>query len=227
MSPWKRWLNLGFLCPDKVEKFCNDFWERAQILKEIEDFAAREKVPILLPISASLLSLIVRLKEPSRVLEIGTGIGYSTAVIKLSGARFIKSVDSSKVRLQKAEEFFQKHGLREKVEFVQADAFELIRRELCEGRSYDFIFVDSVKSEYPFLVGKLHSLLSESGVLIFDNVLFRGFVSSEDVPRKYERTVKLLRLFLKSAKQVKGFENFLVPVGDGFLISLRKPPSFG
>jgi predicted O-methyltransferase YrrM len=218
---FKRWQNLGEILPDYVEKFLKSFDEKESILSEIETFAKENKVPILLPSAASFLRFLVSLLKPKKVLEIGTGIGYSTLNIYYAYPKArIVTVDSNKKRTPIAKEFFKKAGA--KVELLEKDAFDVIRDFLSQGKTFDFIFIDSAKAEYPFFNYKVQSLLSDGGIAIFDNVLFRGYVAGREFDKRYRRSVKLLRLFLSQVKKYPAFVTTILPVGDGLLLLKRK-----
>jgi predicted O-methyltransferase YrrM len=217
---FKRWKNLSEIVPEKVELLSNELFKREPVLLEIEEFAKREKVPILLPSSAQLLRLLVAFSKPGKVLEIGTGIGYSTLNIFFAYPQAqITTVELNPKRLKKAKEFFERAGAE--IRAVEAEALDFVREELFKGESYDFIFVDSAKGEYPFFNYKLQALLNKGGTLLFDNVLFRGLVVEEEVPKKYKRGVELLKVFLKGVKEYPGFKSYLIPVGDGLLVQTR------
>ncbi len=213
---YKRWENLSELLPPQVEEFVNSWWEREEILKEVEKRAKEEKVPILLPSAAQVLRLITRLVKPERVLEIGTGIGYSTLNIHLAYPKTrITTVDSNPKRLEVAKEFFKR--VKAPIEVVAADGLSFLRGALAEGQQYDLIFVDSAKGEYPFFNYKVQALLRR-GVIVFDNALFRGYVAGVEHHRRYRRGVKLLKHFLKTVKGYPNFKSYLLPVGDGLLV---------
>jgi predicted O-methyltransferase YrrM len=217
---FKRWQNLGELIPDYIEEFVGSFHEREEILIEMEEFAKKNKVPILLPSGALFLRFLVSLVKPKKVLEVGTGIGYSTLNIYYAYKEAeIVTVDSNKKRALIAKEFFKRAGA--KVELLEKDAFDVIRDFLFKGETFDLIFIDSVKAEYPFFNYKVQALLSNGGVALFDNVLFRGYVAGREFDKRYERTVKLLKLFLSQAKEYPGVKNHLFPVGDGLLVMLK------
>ncbi|TCK06231.1 O-methyltransferase [Phorcysia thermohydrogeniphila] len=217
---FKRWQNLGEILPDYLEKFVEDFGKKEEVLLEIEEFAKENKVPILLPSAASFLRFLVSLLRPKRVLEIGTGIGYSTLNIYYAYPEAeIITVDSNKKRALIAKEFFKKAGA--KVELLEKDAFDVIRDFLSQGKTFDLIFIDSVKAEYPFFNYKVQALLSDGGVAVFDNVLFRGYVAGREFDKRYRRTVELLKLFLSQVKEYPAVKNYLFPVGDGLLVVLK------
>lgn len=218
---FKRWQNLSEIVPAYVEEFVSDYNLRKPVLVELEEFAKENKVPILLPSAAAFLRFLVSMLEPKRVLEIGTGIGYSTLNIYYGYPEAeIFTVDSNRKRTAIAKEFFKKVGAP--IKLLEMDGFDAIREFLSRGETFDLIFIDSVKSEYPFFNYKVQSLLTDRGIAVFDNVLFRGYVVKEDIPSKYERSVSLLRKFLKEAKEYPGFETFLMPIGDGLLLLKRK-----
>lgn len=225
---FNRWKNLSEIVPVDVESFVNVYNSRDEVLEDIEKFAVEEKVPILLPSAAVLLELLIKLVKPEKILEIGTGIGYSTIVMaKAFPDAEILTVDSNLKRLKLAKEFFKKADLKN-VTVIHSDAFRLIEDLLAEGEEFDFVFIDSVKSEYPFFNFKIQALLSERGMAVFDNVLFRGYVCGKSYDEKrYSRTVNLLKLFLNQIKEYPNFSVTLLPLGDGFLILKRKSPERG
>ncbi|SNR67184.1 O-methyltransferase [Desulfurobacterium atlanticum] len=216
-----RWNNLSEIIPENVENFISIYNKREPLLIEIEEFAKKEKVPILLPSSANLLKLLCKLKQPRTILEIGTGIGYSTLSIlyALNGNCELISVDFNRDRIEIASSFIKKSGF--KATLIHNDAFNALRDFLAEGKTFDFIFIDSMKSEYPFFNYKIQALLKENGMAVFDNVLFRGYVCGVH-PERYKRAVFLLKKFLKDVKTYPNFENSIIPVGDGLLITERK-----
>ena len=214
---FKRWKNLSEIIPEPIELFVQRYSEREPILLEIEEFAKENKVPILLPSSAILLRFLVSALKPKKILEIGTGIGYSTLHMFFANKKSqITTVDVNRKRTEIARRFFEK--AKAYIEILEEDAFDAVRKFLAEDEKFDLIFVDVGKSEYVFFNYKVQALLTEKGMAIFDNVLFRGYVATDDVPQKYVRSINLLKKFLEDIKEYPNFESFLVPVGDGLLI---------
>ncbi len=212
-----RWNNLSEITPTEIEKFVDIYNKGNHLLIEMEKFAAENKVPILLPSSAKLLQLICRLKQPKTILELGTGIGYSTLnmLLAVNGKCNLTSVDFNADRIEIARSFIKKSDF--KTDFICNDIFETITELICNERKFDLIFADSMKSEYPFFNYKIQTLLNNNGIAIFDNVLFRGYIC-DNYPKKYKRSVKLLKKFLDDIKTYPSFDISLLPVGDGLLV---------
>jgi len=214
---FKRWKNLSEILPQEIEEFASSFFKKEELLREAEELAKREKVPILLPSAAQALRLLVSLKRPRRVLEIGTGIGYSTLNIHFAHPKAkITTVDSNRKRLKVARELFKRAGAE--IEVVEGDGLDYVRESLAQGREFELIFIDSAKGEYPFFNYKVQALLPKGGIAVFDNVLFRGYVAGREFDRRYERGVRLLKKFLQGVKDYPGFKSYLLPVGDGLLV---------
>ncbi len=216
---FKRWKNLSDILPEDIESFVNNYMEKPSILREMEAFASKNKVPILLPISASFLSLLCTMIKPKDILEIGTGIGYSTLSMYLSinGNCRITTIDSNANRVSIARQFFKKANAKN-INVIYADAFDIIEDMMLKSQTFDMVLVDSAKAEYPFLNYKVQTLLNQNGLALFDNVLFRGMVVKKDVEKRYRRGIRLLRHFLTSVKDYPNFRSFIIPIGDGILV---------
>ena len=217
---FRRWKNESEILPEKVEEFVSSFNEREKVLKELEELASEEKIPILLPSSAVFLRFIASLLKPNRILEVGTGAGYSTLVLHFACPRAeLLTVEINPKRAELASAFFERCGVS--VDLRVGDAFEVARELIAAGEEFDLVFVDAVKAEYPFWNFKVQALLSPGGVAVFDNVLFRGYTAGVPHDGRYERSVKLLRTFLEHVKEYPGFRATLIPLGDGLLILER------
>jgi len=218
---FKRWRNIGELLPECVERFLLEFPPKHRILLEMEKFASQNKVPILLPASAGFLRFLTFSLKPQKVLDIGCGIGYSTANILLGWkGSCVLAVDLNPDRLRQAREFLK--GFEGRVTLLHTDALSLLSELLHRQETFDLVLVDCTKAEYPFFNAKVQALLSPGGVAVFDNALFRGYVACENYPKKYRRTVELLKLFLRQVKEYPNHFVLLLPVGDGLLLTWRK-----
>ncbi len=185
----------------------------AVLRNDIQPFVERE--------TAKLIALLIRLTHAGKVLELGTGIGYSTiwlgcAVKEVgSGAKLI-TIDNHERTGREAKENIEKAGLSEVVDQRLGDA-EIIVPELVktESETFDIIFQDCGKYLYPLLYEDLYRLLKPGGLLITDDTLF---LVNSDVRKglgKYIDTYNK-QLFMDSR-----YYSTMMPVGHGFAVSLK------
>jgi len=193
---------------------------REGILKELEKEAIRKHIPIIEPEVVRLLEILLYIKQPHRILEIGTAIGYSTIVL----ARAVKNGEI--ITIEKDEEFadeaeknFKKAGVSN-VRLIIGDALKLLPYM---SEPFDFIFIDAAKGKYTRFLPYCVKLLKGNGILVADNVLFRGMVASDKLIKRRKITiVKRLRKFLKAICSSTDLETVVIPIGDGVSISIKR-----
>lgn len=192
------------------------------LLEKMEEFAALHHVPVLQSGGRKVLLKTVQQKQPRRVLEIGTAIGFSTLLIAMHSTPDVQittlEVDAS--RLETAKLFLEQTPFWTNISFCFGDAAAIL--DTLKG-PFDFIFIDAAKGQYPVYWEKSLPLLAEGGVIAADNVLFRGYVQSgEKPPRRYKTIVKRLKKYLDTAQNHPSFETVVYPDGDGLAISYHR-----
>lgn len=175
--------------------------------------AVLAKTPSVEPETGMFLEYITHATKPAKILEIGCGIGVSTRYMaKGAPGAYITAVDYNKGRLEHARNACA--GM-DRVSFVFADGRDFLRDG---NESYDLIFVDSVKREYPIMFYYAYKRLKPGGSLIFDDVFLYGEVFKQDceISGKYIKAVRVLRTFMNSIKHT--YRHVLLPVGGGVLM---------
>lgn len=197
--------------------------EREGLFKEMESQALQETIPVVTPPVGNFLAFMVSTSQASRILEIGTAIGYSTLWLAqgFAGRKgHITTIDLNVDRARRAIEYFKRAGIEEQVEVLFGDARKIV--PTLEGE-FDFAFVDAAKGEYLDYLDLVIPRIATGGILVVDNVFFRGWVvpGSEFAP-KYNRMVNHLREFLSNLTQNPDFQTSVLPLGDGVSVSIRK-----
>jgi predicted O-methyltransferase YrrM len=209
--------------PFEMERYLETLLgERDSLLKEMEDQALQETIPVVTPMVGNFLSLLVTMSRAKSILEIGTAIGYSTIWLaraaEMSGGH-VTTIDMNKDRLARAVQYFERAGLSKHITALEGDA-----RKILPGlaATYDFVFIDAAKGEYLDYLNLINSLIIPGGVLVVDNVLFRGWVVPEsNFAPKYDRMVGGLRQFLQKLSQNPDFATTVLPFGDGVSVSRK------
>lgn len=203
------------------EKYLDSFGKKKDsLLKNMEEFAEENNVPILSNPSAILLEQLIVMNKPQRVLEIGTAIGYSTIRIarKLGRNAIIHTIEKSADNVAIAKENFKKSGLENKIKLFEGDALRIMPQM---QKKYDFIFLDADKEDYKRLFDYSMVLLKKGGVIFVDNLLWHGYVAANKIPPKYKKSTTLIREFNRIFMTQPSLNSTIIPVGDGIGIGVK------
>jgi len=211
-----------------VSKELNQYIEKIiptrseQVLK-MEQYAEEHNVPIMDLTGMETLLSYVRLKKPKRVLEVGTAIGYSAIRMALAceNAEII-SIERDEERYNIAKDNVRSFHLESRINLLFGDANEL-QSQVEQYAPYDFIFIDAAKGQYQNFFDHYSSMLSPDGIIVTDNVLFRGYVADESglESRRLRSLVKKIRSFNEYMMQHPDYQSSILPVGDGMMVSIR------
>ena len=123
--------------------------ENSEILETIEAEALRDQVPIIRKEMQSFLKVLLAVKKPMRILEIGTAVGFSALLMSESVSKDCKitTIEKYEKRIPIACQNFKRAGKDAQIELLEGDALEILKQ--LDG-SYDFIFMDAAKGQYVF-----------------------------------------------------------------------------
>jgi predicted O-methyltransferase YrrM len=193
------------------------------LLDEIEQEALDTYVPIVRKEMQSFLKVLLAMKRPMRILEVGTAVGFSTLLFceyAPEGAH-VTTIEKYEKRIPIAKENFRRARREGQITFLEGDAAEILAG-LTE--TYDFIFMDAAKGQYIHFLPDVMRLLEVGGVLVSDNVLQDGdIIESHYAVERRNRTIyKRMREYLYELKHEKRLTTSIVPIGDGVTVSVRK-----
>lgn len=190
--------------------------------KELRDYASEHRVPILRRDAAAFLRTLVSLKKPSRILEVGTAIGYSAILMsKSSPESHIDTVEIDADSVVLARQNIKKAGAENQIRVIAGDGNEVLA---ALTKPYDMIFMDAAKGQYIHLYDDAMRLLNKDGLLVCDNCIFYGKVldKPEEAPHKHRTIVANLRAFLEKMMNDSALDASLLDVGDGMAIACKK-----
>ena len=193
------------------------------IEEKLRKEAEAEKIPIIRRDTEPLLRVLLNMKRPENVLEIGTATGYSSIFMALTGyAGHIDTVEIGETDYRKALANAAYAGVTDRVSYNLEDAGRFMERLIKEGRKYDFIFMDAAKGQYLTWLPLVKRLLNEGGLLVSDNVLQDGSISdSRYTVVRRERTIHAnLREYLYQLTHSDDMQTFIIPNGDGVSVTL-------
>lgn len=196
--------------------------ERTGILKELEEYAEINSVPIVQPETAKFLEAMMCLKRPVRILEVGCAIGYSAILMSqyLAEGGSITTLEWDAETCEIARANIEKAGISDKITVVLGDAKDIIPTLSGE---YDVIFLDGPKAHYIYMLNDCIRLLKKGGMLISDNILYKGMIADDEhVIRRKITIVKRLRRFISAQMQRDELETVILPLGDGVTVAVKK-----
>lgn len=196
---------------------------RDPLLIKMKDFARQHRIPIMDDMSIAVLASLIKLKQPKKILEIGSAIGYSAIrMAKAYEESKIISYDIDEERLELAIANVHEGGFDERIKFQHGDVLDH-RDEIKNEGPYDFILIDAAKSKYREYFDTFSPMLNPNGVIVCDNVFFRGMVAySEEQPdKKYRTIINKLRDFNRYIAQHDQFDTTFYPIGDGLSVSIK------
>jgi predicted O-methyltransferase YrrM len=214
---------------DPVARYIHDLRpERSPIMREMEELAERDGIPIVHWETGRFLATLVRALDPGLVLEVGTAIGYSTLhMAEAIDSGRIVTIERDGTRAAQARDFLGRAGVDESAEIVEADALEAIAG--LDG-PFDLIFIDATKGEYPRYLELAEPKASDRAALVIDNVLMSGSVAFGDevqVPDDFgswwgaeqRQTARALNSELLNSDR---WLSVVLPLGDGVTFAARR-----
>ncbi|WP_304339946.1 O-methyltransferase [Metaclostridioides mangenotii] len=208
---------------EKVEDYIrNTLKDKTGLLKELEDYAHENNVPIIHKEVSDMLNVLLKVQRPKRILEVGCAIGYSSIFFAdtLDGDVEIITAERNEQMIEKAKENFKKAELENKITILEGDAEENLAE--VEGE-FDMIFIDAAKGQYKLFYDMVIDKLKVGGLLISDNILYKGMIAHDDFVVRRKRTiVKRMRNYLDFICNCDYLTTSLIPIGDGVALSYKE-----
>ena len=197
-----------------------------KILDQIEKEALDTFVPIIRKEMQSFLKMFLSVSKPTRILEVGTAVGFSAILMAEYGPADcrITTIENYEKRIPIAKENFKRAGKESQITLLEGDAADVLK-ELDEP--YDLIFMDAAKGQYIHFMPDVLRLLKPGGVLISDNVLQDGdIIESHFAVTRRNRTIhKRMRDYLYELTHNEELVTAVLPIGDGITVSSKKENS--
>ena len=190
-------------------------------LEKIKIKALEEHIPIIMDDTLNVVGNLLGKIKPNAILEIGTAVGYSAICFSkyLLDGGIIDTIERDHDRVEEAKKNIKLVDIADKINIIEGDAVEILPTI---NKKYDAIFIDAAKGKYPIFLKEAIRLLSDKGVIIADNILYKGYTLSDYNKHKQRTAVRGLRTYLKDLDENENFTTELLEVGDGLTITKRK-----
>lgn len=207
---------------DKINNYAKDHsCSETKLLSELRRETELKCInPIMLSgeYQGRLLSLISKIKQPKKILEIGTFTGYATLCLAegLETSGKIYTIDKNEELIKIQNKYFSKSKYHKNIIQYTGDALEIIPKI---NYKFDLIFLDADKGNYNKYLEIIIPKLNKKGILISDNVLWHGKVLSDK--KNQDKVTKGIDTFNKDLVENKNFQTFMLPIRDGLSISIK------
>ena len=189
-------------------------------LRKIKELALENHIPIIMDDTLEVIEKILIQEKPKRILEIGTAVGYSAACFaRMNEDTIIDTIELNEERYNEALINLEKIGIKDRVNVFLGNAVEILPTL---NNEYDIVFIDANKGKYPVFLQEAIRMIKTNGLIIADNVLYKGYVMSDYNKHKQRTAVRHLREYLKEATENEMLETEILEVGDGLSITRVK-----
>lgn len=187
-------------------------------LEKIKQKALEEHIPIIMDDTLEVVDRILKEVQPRRILEIGTAVGYSAMCFSeyLQGDGKIDTIERDEERIAEAKVNIKNVGVEDKINIYEGDAVEILPTL---NDKYDVVFIDAAKGKYPFFLKEALRMIKPTGVILADNILYKGYVMSDYNKHKQRTAVRNLREYIKEVTENPNIETEILEVGDGLAVS--------
>ena len=192
------------------------------MFEEIENYAKENFIPIIRPNSREILIAEVKKLSPSKILEIGSAIGYSGLCMLFASSASLVTIEKDEERATMARQNFERYNVAKRVQLINDDALKILTSLAEEGSQFDFVFLDGPKGQYHKYLPPISKVLVKGGTLVADNISVMGLVdSTEPIAHKHRTMVVNMRKFLSEVTSSSQFESRILKIEDGILIAKR------
>ena len=190
-------------------------------LKIIKEKALNEHIPIIMDDTLEYIYELYNDKKISSILEIGTAVGYSAICFTkfLSDDGIIDTIERDKQRIEEAKLNIKKAEVEKQINIISGDAVEILPTI---NKKYDMVFIDAAKGKYPIFLEHALRLLKNDGIILADNILYKGYVMSDYNKHKQRTAVRNLREYIKETTEDPNLITEILEIGDGLALSKRR-----
>ena len=205
------------------EYFQSLYKEDSKLIQQLERYAEEYNVPIIEKDSIELLKQLIRIHQPKRILEIGTAIGYSAIqMASACGNSFITTIEMDENRYEEAVKHIKEALLDHRIEVILQKG-ETYIENLSKSSTFDFVFIDAAKAQYQSYVELIDPHLEQHGLIVIDNVYFKGYVMEENnASKRLQKLGQKINHFNKWLIENDAYDTTFVASGDGLAIAIKK-----
>lgn len=210
---------------DRIVAYINSLHtNNSGVLEDIEEQARQEQVPIIRKEMENFLKVMLELKQPKAILEVGTAVGYSAVYMSenMPAGCHITTIENYDKRIIQARQNIKRAKKSDVITLIEGDAQQVLLQ--FPDETFDFLFMDAAKGQYINFLPEAVRLMKHKAVMISDNVLQEGdIVESRYAVARRNRTIHArMRKYMYTLTHMDELVTSIVPLGDGITVSVKK-----
>lgn len=194
------------------------------VLAEIENEAKAAGVPVIRKEMENFLKVMLAVKKPAGILEVGAAVGYSSILMSMNvdSDCHITTIENYDIRIEQARHNIARAGKESQITLLEGDAMDILKD--LPSQEYDFVFMDAAKAQYINFLPEVLRVMKASAVLISDNVLQEGSIAeSRYAVTRRDRTIHArMREYMYELTHMNELITSIVPIGDGITMSVKR-----
>lgn len=194
------------------------------VLAEIENEAKAAGVPVIRKEMENFLKVMLAVKKPAGILEVGAAVGYSSILMSMNvdSDCHITTIENYDIRIEQARHNIARAGKESQITILEGDAMNILKD--LPSQEYDFVFMDAAKAQYINFLPEVLRVMKTSAVLISDNVLQEGSIAeSRYAVTRRDRTIHArMREYMYELTHMNELITSIVPIGDGITMSVKR-----
>ena len=190
-----------------------------KMFDELKTDALERHIPIIMDDTLDKIKEILEQENPENILEIGTAVGYSAICFAKYSHANIDTIEIDADKYEEAKKNIEVFGLEDRINIYFGNAVDILPTL---KKKYDIIFIDAAKSKYNIFLEESLKLINNDGIILADNILYKGYVMSDYNKHKQRTAVRHLREYIKDVTENEILDTQILEIGDGLAISRVK-----
>ncbi len=192
--------------------------DEGEELEKFRESCVENHRPIIQKEVGQFIKVMLNIIKPKKILEVGTNVGFSSIFMcqTLNKNVDILSIEINEDVCNEAIDNIKKFECEKNIRIINDDAITALDYI---SEKFDIAFIDAAKSHYDEFLDKILKILNPNGIIICDNVLYKGLIANDELVTKRKRTiVRNMREFLEYVSTNERFETSIIPIGDGIAL---------
>ena len=183
---------------------------------KMKEKALENHIPIIMDDTLEKIKEVLKEEKPKKILEIGTAVGYSATCFAMFSDAKIDTIELDEERAKEAIENVKNIGFSDRINIMIGNAVDIL--PTLNGE-YDIVFIDAAKSKYSIFLAEGKRLIKNNGIILADNILYKGYVMSDYNKHKQRTAVRHLREYIKEVTEDPALKTEILEIGDGLAIT--------